>query len=197
MVHDNEYVTQLIILKTTVMKKLLYVRLIVMTASLFINAAVIAQSSLKDVAAIGQPSSGITYSANSDALALASVKAANSRAYNHFTKNFKDATDIKVHAFDGFVRINYKLNGVSTSTQYNEKGRWQFTMSSYDESQLSQETRESVESNYPGFLVSGTVIEVKVGDKSATLVMIENKKEWKRIRINDEGMSIYEEYKKQ
>jgi hypothetical protein len=179
------------------MKKLLYVRLIVMTTSFFINAAVFAQSPEKEVAVLGKTASSITFNANTDALALASIKAANSKMYNHFTKNFKNATDLKVHEFDGHVRINFKLHGVSTSTQYNEKGKWQFTISSYDESKLDEATRESVESSYPGFLVAGTVIEVKVGDKSATLVMIENKREWKRIRINDDGMSIYEQYIKQ
>lgn len=178
------------------MKKLLNVRLIVMTTSFFINAAVFAQSSSEDVAVLGK-SSSVTFSANADALALASIKAASSKMYTHFTKNFKSATDLKVHEFDGHVRINFKLHGVSTSAQYTEKGRWQFTISSYDESKLDEEIRESVEANYPGFLVAGTVIEVKVGDKSATLVMIENKREWKRIRINDEGMSIYEQYRKQ
>jgi hypothetical protein len=178
------------------MKKLLYVRLLVISTSFFINAAVFAQSSSEDVAVIGK-SSSITFNANTDALALASIKAANSKMYSHFTKNFKDATDLKVHEFDGHVRINFKLHGVSTSTQYNEKGKCQFTISSYDESKLDEEIRESVEANYPGFLVAGTVIEVAVADKSATLVMIENKKEWKRIRINADGMSIYEQYRKQ
>lgn len=178
------------------MKKLLCVRLIVMTTSLFINAAVFAQSSAKDVAVIDKAASSTTFNANSDALALASVKATNSKMHSHFTKNFKNATDLKVHQFDGHVRINFKLNGVSTSAQYNAKGKCQFTITTYDESKLDEATRQNVESAYPGFLVGGTVIEVKVGDKSATLVMIENKREWKRIRINDDGMSIYEQYNK-
>lgn len=179
------------------MKKLLYVRLIVMSTSFFINAAVFAQSSAKDVAVIGKAASSITFNANTDALALASVKATSGKMYNHFTKNFKNATNLKVHETDGHVRINFKLNGVSTSAQYNEKGKWQFTISNYDESKLDDATRESVESAYPGFLVAGSVIELKVGDKSAMLVMIENKREWKRIRINEDGMSIYEQYRKQ
>ena len=179
------------------MKKLLYVRLIVITTSFFISAAVFAQSSKEDVAALGKPATSVTYNANADALALASVKSISNKMYGHFTKNFKGATDLRVHEFEGHVRINFKLNGVSTSAQYNPKGKCQFTISSYDESRLSESTRSAVESSYPGFLVAGTVVEVKVGDKSATLVMIENKREWKRIRVNDEGMSIYEQYRKQ
>lgn len=179
------------------MKKLLYVRLIVITTSFFISAATFAQSSANDIAANDRSASAAAFSANTDALALASVKATNSKMYNHFTKNFKNATDLKVHEFSGHVRINFKLDGVSTSSQYDAKGKWQFTISNYDESKLAESTRESVEAAYPGFLVAGTVIEVKVADKSATLVMIENKREWKRIRINDDGMSIYEQYKKQ
>ena len=179
------------------MKKLLYVRLFVITTTFFINAAVFAQSSARDVAALGKPASSVTFNANADALALASVKATNSKMYNHFTRNFKAATDIKMRESADHVRINFKLNGISTSAQYSAKGKCQFTISNYDESKLNNAVRESVESAYPGFLVAGTVIEVTVGDKSATLVMIENKREWKRIRINDEGMSIYEEYRKQ
>lgn len=179
------------------MKKLLYVRLIVLTTSFFINAAVFAQSNVNDIAALGKTAPTATFSANADAMALASVKATNSKMYNHFTKNYKNATDLKVHAVEDNVRINFKLNGVSTSTQYDAKGRFQFSLSHYDESKLDEAIRESVESNYPGFLVFGTVIELKVRDKSAMLVMIENRKEWKRIRINDDGMSIYEQYKKQ
>lgn len=168
-----------------------------MTTSLFISAALSAQLSATDIASIGKPSSGVAYSGTSDAMTLASLKASNGKMFHHFTKNNKNATDLNLRTVDGVSRINYKLNGVATSSQYDAKGRWQFTISHYDESQLDDATRESVESAYPGFLVFGTVIDVRVIDKSAKLVMIENRKEWKRIRINDEGMSIYEEYKKQ
>lgn len=179
------------------MKKLLYVRLIVMTTSFFINAATFAQTSASDFAANSNPKAAVTFTANSDAATLAGVKASSSKMYNHFTRNYKNATDLKVNAVKDHTRISFKLNGISTSSQYDTKGRWQFTVSNYDESKLDDATRASVESNYPGFLVFGSVIEVQVKDKSATLVMIENKKEWKRIRINDEGMSIYEQYRKQ
>lgn len=178
------------------MKKFLYVRFILMTTSLFISAAISAQLSANDLASIGKPSEGVIYNANSDAMTLASVKATSGKMFNHFTKNYKNATDLSLRTFDGVSRINYKLNGVSTSSQYDAKGKWQFTISHYDESQLDDATRESVESAYPGFLVYGTVLDVQVNDKSAKLVLIENRREWKRIRINDEGMSIYEEYKK-
>ena len=177
------------------MKKLLYVRLVVMTTSLFISAASSAQSSA-DIARVNSPATA-TYSASADAMVLAGLKSSNAKMYNHFTKHFKNATDLNVRSNDEGSRINFKLNGISTSSQYDSKGKFQFSISHYDESLLSDKIREDVEAAYPGFLVFGTVIDVKVLDKSAKLVMIENKKEWKRIRITNEGMSIYEEFKKQ
>ena len=74
------------------MKKLLYVRLIVITTSFFISAAVFAQSSKEDVAALGKPATSVTYNANADALALASVKSTRNPGYADSTPERMDSS---------------------------------------------------------------------------------------------------------
>ena len=49
---------------------------------------------------------------------------------------------------------------------------------------------------FPGYTVFGMVIDVTVRNESALLVMIENRKGWKRVRITNDGIDVYEEYVK-
>lgn len=134
---------------------------------------------------------------STDAAAMANLKTINEKMFKHFSRNYQDASNIQVRNVKNEVRINYSLDGLSSSSQYDAKGRWLFTITHFDESKLDDYTRKVVESAYPGFLVGGTVVDIKIPGHSAKLVMIENKKEWKRIRIAENGLSIYEEYRKQ
>ena len=170
------------------MKKNFLVRLFVLAASTLLYTGAFSQLSTKNAL------SGTIASA--DKMALESLKAVNVKMHNHFSKNFKNATDIRIHPKADHIQISFKENGTSNTVQYNKKGKWQYSLRTYDESKLSDNIRNDVETAYPGFIVFGFVNEVDVLDKTATLVMIENKDSWKRIRIVDNEISVYEEYRK-
>jgi len=170
------------------MKHNFIVRLIVLTVT-----------SLLSTGAFSQLSTQTAFSATiatADKMALASLKAVNEKMHNHFSKHFKNATDILVRPESNHTQITFKEKGISNSVQYNKKGKWQYSIRTYDESKLADKIRNQVEISYPGFRVFGFVNEIDVLDKTATLVMIENKDSWKRIRVLDDVLDIYEEYRK-
>lgn len=181
------------------MKKLLVFTLVVLSTTILLSFAAYAQFVANNSASgkAGNGGSASISAADADKMALASLKSVNEKMFKHFSSNYRGATNIVVRNIKEDTRVDYKTDGISCGTQYNKKGRWLFTIKHYDESKLSDDTRKMVESGYPGFLVFGSVVELYVQDKKATLVMIENKKEWKRIRVNEDGLSVYEEYRKQ
>jgi hypothetical protein len=183
------------------MKKYLFVRLFVLGSSAFIFSGASSQLSADRVARLDTHNqSHRNYSAvgaDADRMALASMKAVNGKMFNHFSKNYKGASDISISTIGNFTQISFKNEGVSNKVQYNKKGKWMYSIKSYEEARLDQSIRDNVESAYPGYTVFGFVSELRVYDKSATLVMIENKKSWKRIRIIDGNFDVYEEYTKQ
>ena len=188
--------------KTHIMKKYLFIRTAVLTASVFSFAAIYCQSASSDKFASlnytrPQESSGtVAISENADKTALMAIKARNTKMFNHFSKDFKNASGIKVSTEKGETHVSCTVNGVTNKIDYNKKGRWLYTIRYYDVDKLPQDIGNQVNSGYPGFSIFGCVAEVSVPDKIAYFVMIENKTSWKRIRIVNGEMDAYEEYLK-
>jgi hypothetical protein len=182
--------------KTLIMKKFNYLRFVLVSTSFFFTAVAFAQLSATDIASAERSPSARTITANPDKIALAGLKEVNAKMFKHFSKNYKDASELRLRSVNGGTRVDFKVNGIATGTRYDAKGNWMFTISTYESSKLSNDVRDMVESAYPGFLVAGFVIEVKVLDKKSTLIIIDNAREWKRVRLVDGELSIYEEYKK-
>lgn len=183
------------------MKKNSLVRLIVFTASsLFFSGAYSQLSAEKsydsNIAARPSAFKANAVGADADKMALESLKSVNTRMFTHFNKNFRKATDIHVRPEATHTQISFKEDGVSNSVQYSKRGKWLYSIRTYDESKLNEGIRNDVEIAYPGFRVFGFVNEIDVLNKSAMLVMIENKNLWRRIRITEDNMDVYEEYKK-
>lgn len=170
------------------MKKIFLVRLFVFAATTLLSTGAFSQLSAK--------SSFSGTSVSADKMALESMKSINTKMHNHFSKNFKNATEIRIRPEADHTQISFKENGISNSVQYSSKGKWKYSLRTYDESKLSDNIRNDVEVAYPGYKVFGFVNEVDVLNKTATLVMIENRDSWKRVRVVDNDIDIYEEYKK-
>lgn len=170
-----------------------------MKHNFLVRFIVLAVTSLLSTGAFSQLSTQTAFSgtiASADKMALESLKAVSDKMHNHFSKNFKNATDIRIRPEANHTQISFKENGVSNSVQYNKKGKWQYSMRTYDGSKLADKTRNEVEIAFPGYRVFGVVNEIDVLNKTATLVMIENRDSWKRVRLLDNGIDIYEEYQK-
>ena len=170
------------------MKQIIFVRLVVLAVASLFSTGAFAQLSAQS------SFSGAVSSA--DKMALAGMKAVSEKMHSHFAKNFKNATDIRVRPEADHTQISFKENGTSASVQYNKKGKFQYSVRTYDADKLPEGIRDEVERNFPGYTVFGFVNDIDVLDKSAKLVMIENRNSWKRVRILDGQISVYEEYNK-
>jgi hypothetical protein len=179
------------------MKTRFFFPALVASATFLFSAVVNAQFTASNLRSAQHQPATFKSDATADAIALASLKTVNEKMHKHFSRNFKDAQNISIRSVQNEVRVNYTMDGVNSCSQYDSKGRWLFSIAYYPESKLDSDTRQIVESAYPGFLVSGTVAEIKVPGNSGKLVMIENKREWKRILLTADDMKVYEAYKKQ
>jgi hypothetical protein len=143
-----------------------------------------------------QPATVTKETADADKIALEGLRAINVKAFAHFTRNYKGASRIRVSDLEGQTSVKFNMDGISETVRYDRKGKWRFSISGYGEEKLDANIRSNVESSFPGYMVFGFVNEIKVRDKTAYLVMIENNKTWKRIRVVDGETSIYEEFNK-
>ena len=171
------------------MKKIFLQRLVIAITGLILNTYTPAQTALNTRPFnIGD--------AGTHSTLLADLKAKNVKSFNHFTNTYPEAILRKIHEEKDGTHINATLNGNSLKVQYDVKGKFQNAVLTYPSDALNEKIADQVMQSFPGFTVFGTVIDVTVRDQSALLVMIENRKSWKRVRITDDGMDVYEEYVK-
>jgi len=179
------------------MKKVSFVQAILMVCMLFFGSSLNAQTSTEEFNLDKKALlNSISDASESDKLALESIKSINSRMYRDFSKNYKNATDIRVSKVDNHSSISCYIDGSLTRIMYRKNGRWQHTVRTYENEKLPAEVRELVSGAYPRYSIFGGVIEVNVGTKTAYLVTIEDKTCWKRIRVVEDEMDVYEEYVK-
>ena len=134
--------------------------------------------------------------AGNHSVLLASLKVKNAKTFNHFTNTYPEAILQSVSEEKDGMHLLATVNGNKLKVRYDIKGKFQNSVFTYPAAELSEKIADRVMQAFPGFIVFGTVIDVVVRNKSAQLVMIENRKSWKRVRITDDGMDVYEEYVK-
>lgn len=147
----------------------------------------------KDV--LSESAKTLVNSEEADKFALASLKESNIRAYKDFTRFFKNASDIRLSTTTSGIFVSCMMDGIRNRVSYNSKGRWIHTIRHYGEQRLPSDVGNLVKGEYPGFAIFG-VTEVNVGNKKAHLVSIENSHSWKRIKVVDGEMEVYEAYDK-
>ncbi len=171
------------------MKKIFLQRLAIAITALMLNTYVPAQTALTTrpfkIAGAGTHST-----------LLAELKAKNAKTFNHFTNRYPDAILQNIRQEKDGTHIKAAINGNSLKVHYDVKGKFENAILSYPSSELNEKIYDQVTQSFPGFTVFGVVIDVTVRNKSALLVMIENRKSWKRVRITDEGIDVYQEYVK-
>jgi len=171
------------------MKKIFLQRLAISITALMLNTYVPAQTALT-TRPFKVPDAG-THSTM-----LAELKAKNERSFNHFKSTYPEAILQNISQEKDGTHIKATIKGNSLKVQYDLKGKFHDAVLTYPCSQLDETIADRVMQSFPGFIVFGIVIDVTVRDKSALLVMIENRKSWKRVRITEDGMDVYEEYVK-
>jgi hypothetical protein len=171
------------------MKKIFLQRLAMAMTTLVLYTYVPAQTALTTGAfKIGN--------AGSHAMLLTELKAKNAKSFSHFTNAYPDAILQKIRDEKDGTHINATVNGNTLRVHYDVKGKFRDAVLTYPSSDLSEKIADQVMQAFPGFTVFGSVTDVTVRNKSALLVMIENRKSWKRVRLVDDGIDVYEEYMK-
>jgi hypothetical protein len=176
------------------MKKLPIVQAIALVVALSFGAIARSQSSrIFDKETFNTSVSNLS---DADKMALESIKSTSSRMHENFSEKFKNARDIKVSQVKKHTMISCYVGEKMSRILYNKNGRWRHTITTYENALLPENVRDFVEYSYPRYAIFGGIIEVTVGDTTAYLVAIEDKKGWKRIRVVNGEMDVYEEYAK-
>lgn len=115
------------------------------------------------------------------------------KVLKNFSKNFKDADDVRIIKVKDNTHIYCITNGVTNRIRYDKKGNWNYTIRYYQQDLLPKEIRRQVRSNFLDFEIAG-VTEVNVGDKTAYLVRIRSIETWKTVKVLDDEMSIIESF---
>ena len=133
---------------------------------------------------------------DADQLALEDIKWSSVRMHYDFTNRFKGATNIEISNSDWSYLITCTTDGGFNRIKYTRKGKWERTIRTYPNEKLDESIRAHIEYAYPRYSIFGTVTEVKTGNETAQLVTIEDQKTWKRIKVVDGELEVYEEYRK-
>jgi hypothetical protein len=181
------------------MKKISLMRLGGLFASLIIAVSVqaqIAKNTVKmDPSTIVASLNFIDVGEVKDKVVLEKLKINHPRIFKDFTRNYEAAGNIRVSSRNHFTFIFANINGIKTRVLYDKKGRWQNTIRYYNQERLSPSIKKLVLQNDPCWKISG-VVEVQVANKTAHIVTIENSFEYKRIKVVNGEMEVYESFVK-
>jgi len=119
-----------------------------------------------------------------------------SRAIRNFSKNFKDATDVRWILSDGggyIAKFIYK--GIACRADYDYKGNCLTSYKYYNEDKLPHEIRQLVKSNYFDFSIY-RVAELFISNKTVYLVTLESDESWMKITVIEGEMTVVEIFRK-
>jgi len=112
-----------------------------------------------------------------------------SRVMNNFNKMFSDASNIMwstdKHKID---RVYFERKGKVTRAAYNRKGQFLYSITTYKEEFLPQAVLLMVKQSYYGKNIFG-VTEVSALEKTAYLIILEDRTSWLHIKVLDGEIS--------
>ena len=118
-----------------------------------------------------------------------------SKAVKDFKKNYKVDNEGWVKTTDGFVTLLKSPNG-TINTYYNKRGNRTFTMKTYEEKDLRKDIRTMVKREYLDhkILLVHEIIQNEYQSEPTFLILINQDKDYKWIKLNDDGMNVYNEF---
>jgi len=123
--------------------------------------------------------------------------AVNTRAIKNFQKAFHDVKNESWSGTsDGGYVAQFTSNFIKTVAAYNSRGVWQYTMRYYDEKKLPRDVKSTVKSTYYDYDILGG-IEVLFEDQDVYLVYLQDEESEKTVRVNDEGATEIQSFKRQ
>lgn len=117
------------------------------------------------------------------------------KAVKDFKKNYKVDNEKWIKTTDGFVTLIKSPSG-NTNTYYNKKGNRTFTMKTYEEKDLRKDIRTRVKREYLDhkILLVHEILQNEYQSEPTYLILINQDKDYKWIKINADGMNIYNEF---
>jgi len=104
-----------------------------------------------------------------------------------FAKKFPSTTDVKYEMEKKDYEINFKVNGVEMSANFDATGKWLETETEIKESDLSKEISSSVVKNFAGFKIS-EVAKVETPNKGLIFEMdLKKDKEGYEVQFSPNG----------
>ena len=184
------------------MKKVLFIRTAVLSALLFSYASSFSQSmdterlaSVKLNTHSLSEATAANAAASTDEITLMDMRKKNVKMFNHFTTDFPDASNIRLHANkENETLISCMVNGDLTKVDYSKNGKLLSSVRYFEAKKLADWVTNLVLDAYPRYSIFGFVAEAHVAGKIAYFVMIEKGNSWKRVRVIDENVDTYEEY---
>jgi len=120
---------------------------------------------------------------------------ANDRALMKFGKFFPNASSESWTKTKNGFAIRFTANNIQQLVFLTKRGNVIASIKYYSEKELPADVRMTIRYGYPDFSIK-TAQEINAANKTAYLVTIEDATSWKRIRVVDGEMDIYEEFKK-
>jgi len=178
--------------------KPILIRLLAFLAPLSLTEAAIAQSSTSSLVFDRKTTtaSAAGYAAaEADVRSLTEMKTLSPRMYARFTKDFGSAYDIKIYPGKN-IQVNSKTDGDVNRTTFTRKGKYLHNLKHYDCAKLPARIAELVNEAYPRYEIFGGVAEINAMNTVGYFVLIENKKSWKRVKVVNNEIEVYEEFNK-
>ncbi|MEO6454054.1 MAG: hypothetical protein ABIN97_08285 [Ginsengibacter sp.] len=145
----------------------------------------------KDVIKMDNP----TASEKNNAVSLTGI---NIKAVKNFKKHYKLVNDEKWYkASDGFS-ASFNSDGIKNILFYDNKGYWTGSLKIYGEDKMSRAVRDMVKRVYYDYTI--TIVDeietLNTKDKPVYIVHLEDNYSIKLIKVRDDDMDVYSEFKK-
>ena len=120
----------------------------------------------------------------------------NQRAAKDLTKNFKNRSNERwLKVADGYI-AKFNLSDMAHQVAYNKKGKWVYTIRTYDEWKLPADVRHMVKSSYYDYNIT-LVQEIATPDNPLTyIVHLEGNTQFINLKVSDGEMEEWQNFTK-
>ena len=143
-----------------------------------------AQSSVKFVT----PSEGVS--------AESTTTIINKKAVKSFNRNYPTSASVKWFDSGDMLEAYFVENGKQNRVYYRPKGTWFRTLTSYDESLLSNDIKSLVTETFSNYKITN-VTEVHEGIMNCHFINLEGLKDFKQVVVYEGEIWVHKQYRKQ
>lgn len=178
------------------MKKTTIVKAFTLGTSLIVSTCINAQS--QSTARIGNGLQAKYYTGfvSVDYQARKIFQQFSDKSFRRFEADFPEAYDLRIWTNRKSAHVTFHTGDSVIRSFYGKMGRLIFSTVAYPSSRLPDVLVDQVVQYFPGYTIFGNVTDVHIDNKTAKLILIENRKTWKRVRMINDYMDIFEEHKK-